>query len=124
MESFPRAWISEYSNRVVMSCCCVAFEGGNYNLWFCSGAGLGCFGSFISQSVSTLHSLASSRRPTRVCVRTSARCTAVSYRCSEKLDLQDQALQYLGHAGSLQFHAHRRALHRSALSASVSRFVR
>jgi hypothetical protein len=57
-------------------------------------------------SVSTLHSLASSRRPTRVCVRTSARCTAVSYRCSQKLDLQDQALQYLGHAGSLQYHAH------------------
>ena len=31
---------------------------------------MGCFGSSISQSVSTLHSLASSRRPKRVCVRT------------------------------------------------------
>src|SRR5437764_1208977 len=33
-------------------------------------------------------------------------------------------LQYLRHAGSLQYHAHRRALHRSALSALVSPFVR
>jgi hypothetical protein len=43
--------------------------------------------------ISTLYSLASSRRPTHmcvcvyVCVRTSARCIAVLYRYSQKVDL-------------------------------------
>jgi hypothetical protein len=43
-----------------------------------------------------------------VCVRTSARCRAVSYRGSQTFDLQRKALQHLGHAGFLQYHAHRR----------------
>ena len=59
---------------------------GNSAIPFCPEAGLGCFGSFILQPVSTLHSFASSRRPTRVCVCTSARCAAVSYRRSRHND--------------------------------------
>ena len=146
-----------------MSCCCFAFEGGNYNLWlrdikcdiflliclsgprttqvktswissmnwpcllrvdyavikrndhanktiaylvwklytpaayslpgaipFCPGAGLGA-SVLSSPYLSTLQSLASVRYPTRVRVCTSARWTAVSYRCSQKLDLRDWA---------------------------------
>src|SRR5947209_6886472 len=45
-------------------------------------------------TISTLYSLASSRRPTHICVcvyvcvsRTSAHYIAVSYRCSQKFDL-------------------------------------
>ena len=58
--------------------------------------GLGCEACGVVILFSMIF-LASSRCPTSVSVH--PRCTAVSYRRSQKFDLQDQALQYLGHAG-------------------------
>lgn len=49
---------------------------------------------------------------------------ATSHPCLCPYIQRGAQLQYLGHAGLLQYHAHRRALHRSALSASASLFVR
>jgi hypothetical protein len=80
------------STAVVLENRYVAFEGGKYNPWLRGMWSDDTFLHDLCPEPSTLHSLASSRRPTRVCVRISARCTAAPYRYSQKLDSQDQAV--------------------------------
>jgi hypothetical protein len=73
-------------------------------------------------TISTLYSLASWRRPTHVYVVCPYVCAVHSrlIRIQPKVRLAEKGAPVLGERGVLAVPAHRRALHRSALSASMS----